>query len=62
MGVALGNHQRCHPHSIQALDGVEGESQPGAILILAQLANQFMDLSEQVRGRASGLEFGQLRG
>lgn len=38
--------------SVQALDGVDGESQPGAILILAQLANQFMDLSEQVGVRA----------
>ncbi|CAL1130283.1 unnamed protein product [Cladocopium goreaui] len=32
----------------KALDGVDGESQPGAILILAQLASQFMDLSEQI--------------
>jgi len=33
--------------SRQALEGMEGESQSGAILILAQLAKQFMDISTE---------------
>lgn len=32
----------------QALEGMEGESQSGAILILAQLAKQFMDISTEI--------------
>ena len=35
----------------QALEGMEGESQSGAILILAQLAKQFMDISTEAPGQ-----------
>ena len=35
----------------QALEGMEGESQSGAILILAQLAQQFTDISTEAPGQ-----------